>query len=98
MYALKSELAQEQFRRREVGATITGVNIEDLKSVRLAVPSFGEQQRQAMRLDELWRSFDDMRAAVTSQLDCLQEHRQALITAAVTGRLDIPRSEAAVPS
>lgn len=92
MYALKSELAQEQFRRREVGATITGVNIEDLKSVRLAVPPSEDQSNQAARLDGLRGSFDATDLALNRQLDLLIEHRQALITAAVTGQVDIPEA------
>jgi type I restriction enzyme, S subunit len=92
MYALKSELAQEQFRRREVGATVTGVNIEDLKSVRLAVPPLEGQANQAAHLDGLRGNFDATDLALNRQLDLLVEHRQALITQAVTGQLGIPEA------
>jgi type I restriction enzyme, S subunit len=88
LYALKSELAQEQFRRREVGATITGVNIEDLKSVRLPVPSLDEQVRIATQLDTRYQRHQEVRLAVRKQAALLTEHRQALITAAVTGEFD----------
>ena len=93
MYALKSELAQEQFRRREIGATITGINIEDLKTVRLAVPNLGEQMRAVQLLDDARSRHEQMLAVHRRQISLLTEHRQTLITAAVTGELDI--SEAA---
>jgi type I restriction enzyme S subunit len=88
--ALKSELAQEQFRRREVGATITGINIEDLKSVRLPIPPRDEQDRQATKLDQSSKKYVGLVHLLESQIDLLVEHRQALITAAVTGELHIP--------
>jgi type I restriction enzyme S subunit len=90
MFALKSELAQEQFRRREVGATITGVNIEDLKTVRLAVPPLGEQSRQVVILDAVQQRVVATISVLESQLHLLSEHRHALITAAVTGEMEVP--------
>ncbi len=89
-FALKSELAQEQFRRREVGATITGINIEDLKSVRLPIPPRDEQDSEATQLDQSSGKYVRLVHFLESQIDLLAEHRQALITAAVTGELAIP--------
>jgi type I restriction enzyme S subunit len=90
MYALKSELAQEQFRRREVGATITGVNIEDLKSVRLPLPQPGEQAREARYLDGARARFNALNSALDRQIGLLTEHRNAIITAAVNEQITVP--------
>ena len=90
MYALKSEVCQEQFQRREVGATITGINIEDLKSVQLAVPDRKRQMEDVAYLDARLRLYQELRADLGRQLALLNEHREGLITAAVTGELEIP--------
>jgi type I restriction enzyme S subunit len=89
MYALKTELAQEQFRRSEVGATITGVNIEDLRNVRLIVPNLDQQVRTVRTLDKARDENEELIAAQKRHIDLLRERRQALISSAVTGRLEL---------
>ncbi len=42
------------------------------------------------RLNRAWGKLDAMRSVLTRQIELLVEHRQALITAAVTGHLEIP--------
>ena len=53
-------------------------------------PPRSEQNSIAAFLTAQLDAFADTRRAVERQLDRLQEYRQALINAAVTGRLDIP--------
>lgn len=89
LYALKSHVAQDQFLRREVGAMVTGVNIGDLKGVRLPVPPRDVQAAIATDLDGLRSIHDNLLSNLRAQIDLLVEHRQALITAAVTGKLPI---------
>jgi type I restriction enzyme, S subunit len=90
LFALKSHLAQEQFRRNEVGALVTGINIGDLKQVRLPVPPRDEQVRIAAAADESATQYSRAIGTLQNQLFLLHERRQALITAAVTGELDLP--------
>jgi type I restriction enzyme S subunit len=90
MYALKSEFAQEQFRRKEVGATVTGINIEDLKRVRLLVPPRGEQDKIIDAVESNRRMNLELLDRLARQTILLNEHRQSLVTAAVTGQLEIP--------
>jgi len=56
------------------------------------VPAVGldEQRRQAAHLDVAQRRHDHLTSARSRQVDLLLERRQALITAAVTGQLEIP--------
>ena len=91
LWALRAELAQEQFRRNEVGTAVTGVNIGDLKKVKLAVPpTIGDQERIASQVRWATSRLDRLDTAIRRQLELLREHRQALITAAVTGELEVP--------
>jgi type I restriction enzyme S subunit len=90
MYALRSHVAQEQFLRREVGVAVTGINIGDLKQVRLPVPSLDQQEIIASVLDERSEGHNRLVACHEKQVQLLKDHHRALITAAVTGQFDIP--------
>ena len=73
-----------------LGATIRGINIRDLK--RLKVPMIGlrRQQEQARELLRLQIRHDSLVSARARQVGLLLERRQALITSAVTGQLALP--------
>lgn len=89
LYALKSRTLQQQVESRIVGATIRGVNIRDLKRVRVPVPTLMAQQRKAEALARAQAHRDEVFARRERQIDLLTERRQTLITAAVTGQLKI---------
>ena len=91
MYALRSHVAQEQFLRREVGVAVTGINIGDLKQVRLPVPSLDQQEIIASVLDERSEGHNRLVACHEKQVQLLKDHHRALITAAVTGQFEIPK-------
>jgi type I restriction enzyme S subunit len=90
LYALKSRTLQQQVESRIVGATIRGVNIRDLKRVRVPVPTSSGQRRKAEALGQAHAHRDQVYARRQRQIDLLMERRQALTTAAVTGQLEIP--------
>ncbi|MGH2555837.1 MAG: restriction endonuclease subunit S [Actinomycetota bacterium] len=62
---------------------------EDLRSLVIPLPSHREQQRIADHLDSLTSWRDRLVRLVENQIGVLGEHRQALITAAVTAQLDL---------
>ena len=55
----------------------------------LPVPPFGEQQAITDFLDTQTERIDTLVARVETAIERLQEHRTALITAAVTGKIDV---------
>jgi type I restriction enzyme S subunit len=55
----------------------------------LPIPPIEEQRRRISRLNALTSHTARMRQTLERQVSLLQEHRQALITAAVTGELEI---------
>ncbi len=89
MYALESPTAQHDVRRRVTGATITGLNIWELDRIVIPMASAERQARDLERLSREAQHLHAMRSALDRQLALLQEHRQALITAAVTGQRDV---------
>ena len=88
-FALRSRLSLFQFGVTEIGATITGVNIRDLKRTLLAVPPNGEQLVIAAYLDRETTKIDSLIAKVRQAIHQLKEFRTALISAAVTGKIDV---------
>ncbi len=94
LHALKSAAVFAQLEGGALGATIRGVNIRDLKRASLPVPARVEQEAIAGFLESETASIDALVAKVHNAIDRLKELRTALISAAVTGKIDV-REEAA---
>lgn len=90
MYVLRSPSVQAQADARVLGATIRGINIRDLKRLTVPMIELRRQQEQAKKLRRLQLQHDSLTSARARQIDLLVERRQAVITAAVTGQLEIP--------
>jgi type I restriction enzyme S subunit len=89
-YALQAPRTQHDIRRRVTGATITGLNIWELDRIQLPLVSADRQRRDAEQLAEEAKQLQLMRQSLDRQLSLLRERRKALITAAVSGQLDVP--------
>jgi type I restriction enzyme S subunit len=74
----------------EEKSAVTGINRNVVGQLRVGVPSLTEQQEIAGRLDRSEAAMDELLRKLDEQLAQLRERRQALITAAVTGQLDMP--------
>ena len=88
-YALRSRASLGQFDVTEIGATITGVNIRDLKRTLVPVPPSGEQLAIAAHLARGIANVDALVVKVHQAIDLLREFRTAMISAAVTGKIEI---------
>ncbi len=64
----------------------------NLKSQELAIPPLAVQKAIADELDEASKRITALRSALMESVALLEERRQALITAAVTGELEIPEA------
>ena len=73
-----------------VGSTYDAVTTEDVGNVRIPHPDDPTQRAIADFLDAETAKIDTLRTRINNQLELLKEHRQALVTAAVTDQLDIP--------
>jgi type I restriction enzyme S subunit len=88
--ALLGGAAQSRMKLASTSNTQENLSMRDLAALRIAVPSL---RRQAEVTAQVTRSAEAARAtssALSRQIDLLLERRQALITAAVTGQLEIP--------
>lgn len=63
--------------------------MEDLYSYRIAVPPLNEQERIVEFLDTKLDNFSKLITEASNSIDLLKERRSALISAAVTGQIDV---------
>ena len=89
LYALKSVAVFAELEAGALGATIRGVNIRDLKRASIPVPPLVEQRAIAVFLDRETAKIDALVAKVREAINRLKEFRTALISAAVTGKIDV---------
>lgn len=89
LYALKSSAVFAQLEAGALGATINGVNIRDLKRAAMPVPPRAEQEQIARFLERETARLDALVAKIRDAIERLNEFRTALISAAVTGKVDV---------
>jgi type I restriction enzyme S subunit len=98
LYAMMSDHFQVQLQSLSTGSTAEGLKASKLPILRIIDPPLEEQKVIASFLDRETVRIDQMVAKVESVIERLQEYRTALITAAVTGKIDVRGSICEVPS
>lgn len=88
---LNSDWTQKHVEEYSVGTIQSHFNVGAMKQVPIPLPPTTHQTRVVEELIAERVAGDELKACLARQIDLLQEHRQALITAAVTGELDVPR-------
>ena len=71
------------------GVTIMHIYSSELKQMLIPIPPLHEQQAIAAFLDERTERIDRLSSLVEAAIERLQEYRTALVTAAVTGKIDV---------
>lgn len=71
------------------GGTQPNISQDKIRNLRLALPPLPEQRAIAAWLDEQTRRLDELKLKIETALERLNEYRSALITAAVTGQIDV---------
>ena len=83
-------MRQDLLGRLAMGSTHKTIYMPDIEALRIPLPSIAEQQRVLDAVDERLSRLDQVADGLATQVRLLVEHRQALITAAVTGELQVP--------
>ncbi len=78
--------------QHSVTAAQPGLSMEFVGNLRTAIPSVEEQGRIAVYLERQIKKFGDLTGEADRAIDLLQERRTALISAAVTGKIDVRNS------
>ncbi len=80
----------DQLKQQKMGSTFSRVNVAQILELRVPCPTPEDQSRLSSKFDRARLQIDELQARLRKQADLLSEHRQALITAAVTGQLEVP--------
>ena len=91
MYCLWAAASLNVFAVEGSQATIVHLTGEKLREHRFPWPPISEQQKIVRLVDQFRQRTDEASRLLDEQIDRLTEHRQALITAAVTGELDVSK-------
>jgi type I restriction enzyme S subunit len=88
-YVLNSDWTQKHVEEYSVGTIQSHFNVGAMKQVPIPLPPLGRQAEVVEKLRAERAAIEELKERLTRQIDLLTEHRQALITAAVTGELDL---------
>ena len=89
MWWLIGSHSQYQLNSLSTGSTALGIKSSKLSAVICAVPPLQEQMAISNRIRDLHEQLASVHSSAMSQIDLLQERRSALISAAVTGQIDV---------
>ena len=88
-YALQAPSVFAPLEARALGAAVSGINIFDLKRVQVPTPPLDEQVEIAANLAVEERRINNLTNLLRRYSVVIREFRAALITAAVTGQIDV---------
>jgi type I restriction enzyme S subunit len=95
MWVLNSDSVYKQVVAGLMGATSPHVNISDIRNFAIPIPPIDEQIAIAREIDSRVSRLDDLTREAEAGITLLQERRAALISAAVTGKIDVQRTNTA---
>ena len=88
-YSLQSGYAKTFYDLEVTGTTISNLSLNSIRKFRIALPPVEEQQKIVSSLATELYKLDSLSSEVESSISLLKEHRTALISAAVTGKIDV---------
>jgi len=86
---LQSTYGQEKLTSIQTGAMHPHLNCGEVKFVEVPIPPLAEQVNIVSYIRDTADQFDTLTAEAQRAIDLLQERRTALISAAVTGQIDV---------
>ena len=87
--ALEAEYVQNQIKRTWSAGTQPNISMGDLERLHVVAPDIKEQRKILAYVDSKTDGFSPIIDKVREALDRLKELRTALISAAVTGKIDV---------
>ncbi len=89
LYYYLTSLTENYRARLRQGCGQPNLNTSMVKETQAPFPPVREQGAIALKLDQQVGEVEDLKARIYSAVDLLQEYRAALISAAVTGQIDV---------
>ena len=88
-YLLKSNYFVETVVAKSVGISYPAINSSELVTIKIILPPLKDQQKIANHLDQKTKQIDTLIEKSTKAIELLKERREALISAVVTGKVDV---------
>lgn len=88
-FALRAPHFIDTVVSRSVGVSYPAINASEIGHIEIPIPTLREQQAIAAFLDRETGKIDALIAKVEAALEKLKEYRTALISAVVTGKIDV---------
>lgn len=89
LYSIYSGLADDFIKQLSQGSTVTHFNMSDIQNIPLFEPPQNEQIKIKEYLMAITGRYDELISKAESAIQLMQERRTALISAAVTGKIDV---------
>lgn len=89
LYSVLGQGFQSQLVSRATGSTALGLKASKLCELKVVVPDLHAQSAIVNYLDNRWTAIDVLTAKSEQMIGVLREYRSALITDAVTGKIDV---------
>lgn len=90
-YIFRGKPAQQEFKRWSRGIMEMRLRLyfDELGRISMPFPPLSEQERIVAFIDAMETKFESLSQAASEQIQLLSERRSALISAAVTGKIDV---------
>ncbi|MGO4300860.1 restriction endonuclease subunit S [Leifsonia sp. RAF41] len=85
-YVMQSKVGIDAFATAAVGSTFKRINVDDIKSIRFALPPLDQLKEVVQFLDAALADIDEAIADGAEAISLMRERRSALISRAVTGK------------
>jgi type I restriction enzyme S subunit len=89
LFSMRSNPTQAYFDEMAKGATFKEITLDSLRRVPIALPPVSEQEAIMTRVANVVQSIEKLLFDANKSVLLLQERRSALISAAVTGKIDV---------
>ena len=88
-YVIKSDLIKQQIASCQTGGNREGLNFDQISKLVICIPTDEEQIKILKYLKNSIEQYDELQNKSENTIVLLQERRTALISAAVTGKIDV---------
>lgn len=93
-YVVLSSIGRTFFELQAYGGTKVQLSLEDIRELPVPLPPLSEQTNRVERLEKRLAQLVKLRQHATEHVSRLREYRSSLISAAVTGQLDVSTDDA----
>ena len=94
---MNAPIGRGQVEQAQYGAAQGVINLSDVLSFRIPLPERCEQERRLAHLRDVQSQLQSGRELIEKQIQRMVEHKHSLITAAVTGELDVTTAGSGIP-